>query len=91
MDALTKLCAKLDYHIARARLWKRAAKVNRGNSEAWKENSQAWKARADRLLELLRRSKDSLDMVTMVAWSDYTAKDIDDFMMLIKEIEKELP
>ena len=72
MDALSKLCAKLDYFIARARLWKQAAKLYRRRfrvvmdtlklanyaNDMAKDCYELSQARADRRLELLVELED---------------------------------
>ena len=64
LDALSELCATLDYHIARARLWKQTAKKWRSlallASLSWKtiiKQRDDALADADRRLELLKQTR----------------------------------
>ena len=89
MDALSKLCAKLDYHIARARLWKRAAKMwwtyAKDNEQGMIERERLWRdaqALADSRLELLIRAMNALE-----GWRILLDMPVTDIM---KDIEKEL-
>jgi len=74
-DTLTKLCATLDYHIARARLWKQTAKKWYRQALSWQAWGEAHRADADRRLELLKNCRGDLANARRSAWSWKKATD----------------